>query len=159
MHKDEFTQDADNFEGYAAYKRPDTTHVPDGEYDLMLDHFETAFMFQKKAAKLVLHFRITNYGPYFGMKVCRFYNLKRIIGKPDKGGCFEPAPRSDFMYDLMGVLKWVPSNKRRDRIPMSIFKGKTIVGKVETVKKDSFHRTLPEAMGYSVVRSLLRVKE
>ncbi len=103
--RNDFTSTENDFEcGIAEFKKPDTLLIPDGEYELMLDYYETAFMFQKKAVKLVMHFKILSHGAYFGQSICRFYNIKRVIGKPSKGGNFEPSARSDFIYELMCIF-------------------------------------------------------
>lgn len=132
--------------------------VEPGEYDLVLVDYETSRMFGK-AEKLALNFRIVTQGPHFGEVVSRYYNVKRIIGKPAKGGRFQVARGSNFLFEYMTIFEHLGQPKRLDRVPMSHFENNIIIGRVKTVVKNYNQRKLPHALQYSVIEELLRVKE
>lgn len=122
-----------------------------GTYRLKFDYFETATMYNHP--KLVLHFTITDYGDAFEVPLQRFYNVANLKGKPQRNGRFKVTKGGDFLLEYLTLFPVnIPS--RLDRINMEIFKGKTIVGKVKTVKKNNRQRDLPEVMQYSVIEQL-----
>jgi hypothetical protein len=131
------------------------TLVEPGTYDLAFIRFETAFMF-RHAPKVVLWFCIVTMGPAFGAEVPRFYNVKRIIGKPQKGGRFNVGRRSDFVREFTNLFH-LP-DKRLDRLPVeSNFRNAIVSGEVKTVTRDFQQRELAEPIQYSVVKQLLKI--
>ncbi|HEY1891982.1 MAG TPA: hypothetical protein VGG63_16380 [Steroidobacteraceae bacterium] len=126
--------------------------VEPGEYDLRFLHHETLILFGR-ASKLVLWFKIISMGsPYFDtVKLARFYNVKRIIGRPGRHGRFKVGFNSDFMREY-GRLFRPPS--RLDRISMSAFERAIIVGRAKTVTRGSDQTAIPEGLQYSVLEEL-----
>lgn len=110
------------------------------------------WMFHQKRPKLSIVFRIIDKGDFYGVHVCRHYNLKRV----KKEGGFS-AGRSSNFYREYFTLFGEPA--RPDRIPMSAFKGEWIKAKIDTVKKDGQGRPLHEALQYSVIQELFYEEE
>ena len=128
--------------------------IKPGFYEVMLDGFETAVMYSGKANKLILTFRVVEFGPAFGEKIPRYYNVDRIIGRPQKGGRFKVSKKRDFTREFLTLFNYSP--KRLDRLPMSLFEGVTIQAKIETVK-ESRGRSIPRQVQYSKVQQLIKV--
>ena len=129
--------------------------ITPGIYDLVFVDFKTAKMFMGKAPKLIMDFRIVSYGKHFETVLSRYYNVARIIGKPERHGCFKCSKKGDFLREFMGLF---PSKvSRLDRVPMSHFENVVIEGKVETVKW-SRGRDIPKELQYSKIAQLRRVK-
>lgn len=121
-------------------------------YEVMLDFYETALMF--KTPKLILTFTIVTQGPAYGIRLPRYYNVKRLIGKPGKNGNFAVGKKGDFLREFLTLFSCKPD--RLDRLPISYFNGVTIKARVVTVKR-SRNRDIPEALQYSKISELLRV--
>ena len=125
--------------------------IPPGTYELRFDHHETLILFGR-ASKLVLWFTIISMGPYFDVvKVPRFYNVKRIIGRPQKHGRFKCGFKSDFLREYARLF---PAPVRLDRIPMSEFRRHVVLGRVRTVTRGSDQGAIPESLQYSVIEEL-----
>ncbi len=129
--------------------------VTPGVYELKYTHCETGIYFNK-SPKVKLVFRIITPGEFFGVIVERFYNVKKLKGKPGKNGKFVVAARGDFAREFFTIY---PRRERLDRLPLTYLKTKIILGRVVTVKKDSKQRDIPDPIQYSVVTELLRVQE
>ena len=126
-----------------------------GIYDLVFVDFRTAKMFMGKAPKLIMDFRIVSMGDYFETVLSRYYNVQRIIGKPERHGRFQASKKGDFLREYMTLF--TGKVNRPDRIPMSYFENAIIEGKVETVKR-SRGRDIPRELQYSRISELRRVK-
>lgn len=125
--------------------------VPPGEYHLRFDHYETLVLFGR-ASKLVLWFTIITPGPYFDQaRLARFYNVKRLIGRPQRNGRFKVGFNSDFLREYARLF---PTPQRLDRIPMSEFSRHIVIGRARTVTKGSDQTDIPEALRYSVLEEL-----
>jgi hypothetical protein len=129
--------------------------VKPGIYDLVFVDFRTAMMFMGKAPKLIMDFRIVTLGQYFETVLSRYYNVQRIIGKPERHGRFKASKKGDFLREYMTLF--TGRVNRPDRIPMSCFEGVIIEGKVVTVKR-SRGRDIPAELQYSKISELRRVK-
>lgn len=127
-----------------------------GTHSVMLDHFYTALMFQGKAPKLVLVFTIVSPGPAYGAKLPRYYNVKRIIGRPQTGGRFHPSATSDFAREFYTLFDY--GGRRLDRLPMTNFDGKVIQANIATVTRARGQR-IPEPLQYSKISKLIKVIE
>lgn len=112
-------------------------------------------MFMGKAPKLIMDFRIVSYGEFFEDELSRFYNISRIIGKPERHGRFKASKKGDFLREYMTLFTGKIS--RLDRIPMSYFENVIIEGVVGTVTR-SRGRDIPSQLQYSVIKHLRRVK-
>jgi hypothetical protein len=127
--------------------------IPEGSYRLAYEYSETAKMYNH--GKLVLHFKVIDFGEAFSTPLQRFYNVDYISGKPKKSGSFKATKGGDFLLEYLTLFP-IATPKRLDRINMEIFKGQIIIGKVKTVKNNNRQRQLPEQMQYSVIERLVR---
>lgn len=125
--------------------------VEPGEYELRFEHHETLILFGR-ASKLVLWFTVITPGQYFDcVRLARFYNVKRIIGRPQRNGRFKVGFGSDFLREYARLF---PSPTRLDRIPMSEFSRHIVVGRARTVIKGSDQSAIPTLLQYSVLEEL-----
>ncbi len=130
--------------------------VRPGLHEVMLDNFQTALMFQGKAPKLIMNFAIVSHGEDFGKRVPRYYNVAKIIGKPQREGQFKVSKKGDFLREYLTLFQYAGS--RLDRLPMSRFNGVTIKAEIKTVKH-SRGKDIPEPLQYSKVARLIKVVE
>ena len=130
--------------------------VKPGLYELSFVDFNTAMMFLGKAPKLIMTFRIVTMGKFFGIELKRYYNIKRIYGKPQRHGRFKISRGGDFLREYMTLFTGKVS--RADRIPMSYFEKVLIEGRVDTVTH-SRGKDIPEELQYSVIKELIRVMQ
>ena len=127
-----------------------------GEYLFRFDHFETAVMFGR-APKLVLQFTVVSMGPYFDrVRMCRFYNVTKLLERPRRWGRFKVGPMSSFVREYARLFR-LP--RRLDRMPMSAFANYIIVGRVRTVTVGSDQKPIPESLQYSVLDELIRIEQ
>lgn len=124
--------------------------IEPGLYDLAFDHHVTCYLFGR-APKVVCYFRIVTQGPYFEMKVRRFYNVKTLTSKPRRGGAFKIGWHSDFIREFVTLFG---RPERIERISTERFKNAVVRGKVATVDHDSKGRVIPQGLRYSVVKEL-----
>ena len=129
--------------------------VPGGIYTLTYLYHETGKVF--RSPKLTIWFKITDFGPYFGKVVPRYYNIRRLSGKPGKDGRFVVGRSQDFLREYARLFP-NPIN-RLDRISMSPFENKLIKACIREVKRDYRQRELAPPLQYSVVDELIRVDE
>jgi hypothetical protein len=123
---------------------------------LSFDGYETRILFGR-ASKLILWFTIITFGPYFDLvKLPRYYNVTRIIGKQQRNGRFKVGFRSDFLREY-GRLFRHPT--RLDRITMSPFERHIIIGRVRTVTVGHDQKKIPEFLQYSVLEELTGIRE
>lgn len=128
--------------------------VRPGFHEVMLDGFQTALMFQGKASKLILNFTIVSHGSDFGKRVPRYYNVAKILGKPQQGGRFKVSKKGDFLREYLTLFHF--DGGRLDRLPMSRFNGVTIKAEIETVKH-ARGKDIPAQLQYSKVSRLIKV--
>ena len=128
--------------------------IDSGRYRLKFEFYETRLIFGH--AKIALRFTIADFGQFFGVPLSRWYNARRVIGRPSKNGNFAlSGKRSDLFIEHCELFDMrIP---RLDRVPMSAFDGKYILAEVETVTRRHDQRSLPQQAQYSVVRRLLKV--
>ena len=129
--------------------------VKPGVYDLAFIDYKTAMMFKGKAPKLIMNFRIVTLGEFFETELVRYYNVKRVIGKPQRHGRFKPASKGSFLREYMTLF--TGRVDRLDRIPMSHFESALIEGVVDTVKRAQ-GRDIPGELQYSIITELRRLK-
>lgn len=122
--------------------------IPPGQYEAVYLHHQTAFIFN--SAKVFVHFRITD-GDYTGMKLYRAYRVKKLRGKPRKGGSFELGHTHELYRQFVRLTQ---AKERPDRLSLRRLKNCVLQIRVRTVKKDSKQRELPDALQYSVVDSI-----
>ncbi len=124
-------------------------------YDLSFIGWRTGIMFGR-APKLILWFRILNEGEYTGVHLPRYYNVKRLVGRPQQQGEFRIGWQSAFVREYARLFG-IP--QRLDRIAMSRFSKHIIEGRVGTVKRDVKQNAIPESLHYSVIAELKKVKQ
>lgn len=129
--------------------------VKPGIYDFAFDYYETILLFGR-APKLVLWFRIMQMGEYNGLRLPRYYNVKRIVGKPHRNGDFRVGWKADFIREYVNLFS-LP--QRIDRIAMAGYKKYIIRGKVKTVTNDLKQRGIPKPLQYSVIQEIRGKKE
>ena len=130
--------------------------IPPGEYTVQMKTFTTAMMFGGKAPKLVIDFVIVEQGDHFGLVLPKYYNVKKLIGRPQQGGRFQASAKGDFARDYFELMQM--GDRRLDRLPMSVMEGVTFLAKVSTVKR-ARDRDIPEALQYSKIDRLIKVLE
>ena len=143
-------------EGFARIEGPELPLVKQQKYNLVFVSYETARLFSGKSLKLVLWFRIVSEGEYHGIVLPRYYNVKRIIGKPEKSGNFSVGRGSNFAREYVDLFGWP---KRLDRMPMTVFNNKIFTGKVKTTTNGYNQKKIHKSLQYSVISDLLEVKE
>lgn len=128
--------------------------LPEGEYTAEFLYHETATAFRD--SKLYMHFRILDFGEYFGKQLFRAYRVKGLKGAPRKSGAFKLGRRSELYLMIMRVL---PRERRIDRVSLYGLKDKRLRIRVRTVTRDYRNRDLPEPLRYSVVDDVLCIQE
>jgi hypothetical protein len=128
--------------------------IPEGEYRLKFDGWVTCTMWGKQT-KLVAWFSIADFGEHFRTRISRYYNIRKIVGKPGRNGAFKVSWSCDLTREY-GRLLPVPT--RLDRIYLHRLSNLLIVGEVETVRTTSAQEQLSEGLQYSVIRRLVRVE-
>jgi hypothetical protein len=129
-------------------------HVIPGVYQLAYLGYST-MLFCKKP-KVILRFRVVTMGEYFGVELERFYNVRRLIGKPGKNGRFKVGASSDLVLEFCRVS--VGRINRLDRLPLSTLKNSIILGEVHTVETNRNQKDLPELLKYSVIKELTGIE-
>ena len=132
----------------------DLALVPDGEYELCYQYHET-WKYQGKYPKVVFWFKIVSIGEHFEKLLPRYFNVRRIIGKPSKNGRFVPGRSSDFLLEYCNLFPRRFS--RLDRIPLSLLENELILATTRTVTTNREQRNLPDLLKYSVIDRWLRL--
>lgn len=130
--------------------------VRPGFHTVMLDSWSTALMFQGKAPKLICIFAIVSSGEDHGKRIPRYYNVKRIKGKPSVRGAFQATATGDFAREFYTLTNY--GGRRLDRLPMTLLEGLTIRCEIETVTS-ARGREIPEPLQYSKISRLIKVVE
>lgn len=124
--------------------------LPPGNYELAFVECQTGVLFGK-SAKLILTFSIMTPGEYLGLKLLRYYNVQKIIGRQGKDGRFKVGWHSDFMREYCNLF---PAPSRNDRVPMSKFRNTVVLGRVGTVNMGRGQKPIPSVLQYSVIREI-----
>lgn len=127
--------------------------VEPGLYQVAYVEHRTALMFQGRAPKLIMRFRIVDQGKYYSVELNRYYNVKHLIGKQGRNGGFKATLTGDFAREYYTLFQ---GKHRPDRIPMSPFKSVLIEAEVATVKH-ARGQDIPEAVQYSRIKRLVRL--
>ena len=125
--------------------------LPPGDYELSYVHHETKSIFRRH--KLFVRFKVVTFGEHFEKEVCRYYGVRRLIGKAGKHGRFEVGWKSDFLREYARMFG---APARLDRIAMTPFAKAIFVGRVRTVEQGHDQQEIPSPLRYSVVDKLLR---
>ncbi len=122
--------------------------VAPGIYRLGFVGYRTALVY-RKAPKVALMFSIVDQGDYYETEVSRWYNVKRLIGKPGKSGKFQIGRYSDFLREYLTLFP--DAVDRLDRISFKPFRSNVITGRIETVTKNSRQQPLPDRLGLGLM--------
>lgn len=122
-----------------------------GLYQMAFSDFETRTMF-RHSPKLILWFTVTDPGQAFGVKLARYYNVERIMGKRGRHRMFKAKFHGEFVREYALLFRERP--RRLDRIPMTKFENVIVEGEVATVRTDYQQRERPDAIRYSIIREL-----
>jgi hypothetical protein len=128
--------------------------IPPGEYTFIFRDHSTWEMFGR-CPKLILKFSIVDDEMYSGVVLNKYYNVRKLRGRPGRNGNFVASRKSNFLRDFFRVCPAYPP-KRFDRIPMSRLEGLPILGKVKTVTKGFDQKDIPESLQYSVITEIYR---
>ena len=131
----------------------DAPLVPEGEYQLRYIDYRTCIAF--KVPRVVVRFKILDFGQHLGKELECWYRVKSLKGKPKKSGNFVVGKKTDLFRDYVNVVG-VPTTNRRDRLSFASLHDKVVIGLVRTVKQDRSQNKLSEEAWYSVVDRLLR---
>lgn len=157
----ETSDNNDNVTSLHRFREPDDgptfgvepqTVVEPGVYRLAFVSNRTALLYQR-AAKLALRFRIIDQGEHFEKELDRWYNVKRLIGKPGKGGRFQVGAHCDFLREYLSLFP--DQMKRLDRMSFKPFRSVIITGRIDTVTHNKKQQPLPPPLQYSIIRELL----
>lgn len=120
--------------------------VPDGLYPIAFDRHRVTSRFGR--GSLEMWFRILEFGPFFGMPVCRYYKVARN-GKRS----FRASPCSAFAREFSAVFA------RKPPIGLQAIRwfgpDKVIQARIEVVTSGHDQRKIPELARYSVIRELV----
>ena len=131
--------------------------IPPGLYSVAFDYFETAIQFVT-SQKVIMHFHIVDYGQSFNTQLARYHTVRRVIGKPSRGGCFKVSQTSMFMIEYHRCLR--DSVVRRfDRVPMAEWPKHIYKARVATVTKNSQQKSLPSPIQYSKIAELIGIAD
>lgn len=125
--------------------------IKPGTYEVTLVRYWKGYLYGK-SAKLILVFRITTLGPYYGKHIYRCYNIKGLTKRKE---IIPKGWHSDFVREYSRLFG--TPRKLRD-IGIRQFKNKVFSCSVRTVKKDFKQRQLPDDMRYSVIDELVNVQ-
>lgn len=126
-------------------------NIPAGEYELEYLNFHTGII--HGSPKVALCFRVATMGEHFHVPLARYYHVQQV----GKKGFFKAGWHSDLIREFTRVIGVRP--QRRDRIPLTRYKGLYIIGRVHTVVRDRRQRDLLEPSRYSVISELLKIKQ
>ena len=128
--------------------------IPEGVYEMgYLSH--STWTFKGRAPKVVIYFRITDPGEFFGVVLPAYYGVTKHKGKYGKSGDFKAGKSSNLFRDFCRVFPDRPA-PRLDRIPLSNLASVIVRGQVVTVMRGSDQREIPEIARYSRVKSIER---
>ena len=131
----------------------DLVLVPPGEY--VLKH-ESHAVLHRFDWKLCMAFRIVDGQEHSGKRLFRYYNISYLL-RPNGKKIIQAGWHSDFMREFVGIFDEKP--RRVDEIPLTRFNGRSFIGDVKTVVKNSKGRTIHELVRYSRVAELLRLAD
>jgi len=102
-----------------------------------------------------LWMEIISFGSEFGVRIPKFYNARKLRGKPGKSGKFSVGRRSNLMMDFCSLFPEY-GGRRMDRLPISYFKDKVFTISVKNVTRNFEQKLIPRALQYSVIETIKR---
>lgn len=145
---------------------PERHLIPDGFYEAIFSHHETASVFTKKVGdvreggKLYLWFDIDPLhnsnvlNPNEKIKLYISYNAASVGVPTGRNGKFKMTRGKKFVQDFERLIGTV---KRRDRISPSNYRNKVFKVKVRTVTIDKNKREYTEGGCYSIIDELVEI--
>jgi hypothetical protein len=151
---DGFREQSGGDQGHASVQMDDAPRVEPGTYRLAFVSYRTALIYGR-AHKVALRFQIIDQGDYYGTQLDRWYNCKRLIGKPRKNGNFQVGRHSDFLREYLTLFP--DAVKRLDRISFKPYSKHVITGRIETVTRNAKQHPLPAMITVSTCRACGRL--
>ena len=129
--------------------------IPEGEYTLGYDYYETGFYFG--GPKIKLAFTVLDEGEHHGTKLHKYYNVRGLIGKAKKYGRFKPPGWNGEL--IRDWIKLFGKPAKMSRLSLRVFRNVLIKAMVSTVKKDSKKHPLPSESYYSKIAELISIED
>lgn len=126
--------------------------VPDGEYEVRYDFYETAILFG--TPKVIVHCAIVSPEEYGGVPIDRYYTVDKLKGPAARYGRYVGGRHRSLVREFRLLFD---DPVRRDRISFARLKDRRLIVRVRTVVRDYDHRELPIHDQYSVIEKLLSV--
>ena len=137
--------------------------IPEGEYEVVLDSWETSSRFSRKdkddpslikGGKLYLWFRVDPYSQTLDREVMLFMamNVNSLVRPTGENGKFKVGARSKYFKTLKRLFGDKVAEYARSP---NAFKGKALIAAVRTVKSDDKQRKHAEEEWYSVIDELI----
>ncbi len=126
--------------------------VPDGVYVARYVESETVFLFN--SGKVVLRFEIAD-GDLSGVRLIKPYRVKKLLGRPRRGGRFTLGRSSELLRDLMRLTG---AKVRPDRMSLEVLRRQLWRVRTRTVDTDYKQRPIPDPLRYSVVAEILEAE-
>lgn len=134
--------------------------VPPGVYQLAYVRHAARRMFGR-SPKLIVWFRILDFGESNGAVIPRYYNLRELSGKPNAAGNFKRfkvGQRSDLMHEFALVCV-IDRTMRLDQLPIARLGEFVLKGRVRTVTHNRKQKRIHDQLQYSVVETILGKEE
>lgn len=127
--------------------------VPDGEYEVRYDYYETTAAFRN--TKVELHCAIIMPEEFAGVPISRYYNVPSLTGPPKRYGKFKAKPRGSLVREFRRLFD---QPDRLDRISFARLKGRRLIVRVRTVTRGPDYQELPKHDQYSVIAELINIR-
>ena len=139
--------------------------IPEGEYEVVLDSWETSSRFSRKdkddpalikGGKLYLWFRVDPYSQTLDSEVMLFMamNVNSLVLPTGENGKFKVGARSKYYKTLKRLFGDKVAEYARSP---NAFMGKVLIAAVRTVKSDDKQRKHAEEEWYSVIDELIEL--
>lgn len=139
--------------------------IPEGEYEVVLDSWETSSRFSRKdkddpalikGGKLYLWFRVDPYCQTLDSEVMLFMamNVNSLVLPTGENGKFKVGARSKYYKTLKRLFGDKVAEYAKSP---NAFKGKVLIAAVRTVKSDDKQRKHKEEEWYSVIDELIEL--
>jgi len=132
----------------------DSTLIKEGIYEAILVSWETSLM--QKSPKIVMYFKIIEFGEHLNKMFPKYYYVKKHKGKPCKRGQFIAKSCGHFLEQWYKIFP-DSTRLRLDRIPMQNLLNKPVKVKIKTVKRNSENSLKPKQMYYSKVDEIMPI--
>jgi hypothetical protein len=137
--------------------------IPEGEYEVVLESWETSSRFSRKdkddpalikGGKLYLWFRVDPYSQTLDSEVMLFMamNVNSLVLPTGENGKFKVGARSKYYKTLKRLFGEKAAEIARSP---KLVRGKVIVARVRTVKTDDKQKKHSEEEWYSVIDELI----